>query len=744
MGAGVSLSQSQGKPASDQKKITRLATFAKHRELGGVIPSGDIVYLDISSRSLSSVPRKLWEKHSLVELSLARNSLRAIPAEISSLRNLEQLDLSFNQLTAVPGALFRLPVLKDLRLSDNLLEELPLPPSCPDAPPWSPLRVLRVDNNRLRALPAALGTLSSLQEICTQGNTLEALPSSLWWLPKLSRLLVSQNRLSHGTLGVEAFVIYGAPPSTASAVVADKADKDTDPGSTCTKATHKQGPGESHGANGISDAAALCLASNAGVGTRERMPPVSAHADRQAVGASGTMMSSAMTSPSAASTEHAPQSTTNEACPQSSGRETSQQNGTRPGGDSASHNSNVPSLQVPRESPSLVPAAPSLAVGDGGATDRGALRDAAMEAREDSNANATSAQTGQGRPMSAGSHPLQPAAGMLVSPALQQPGAGALPSQQPQLGGGEVANGDRPASGAVSIKSGGKSLASGQSFARVSSLKSRRVSDPRPGQRSLGLEHGGGLLEHGGGGHPALSSSLPKARGATPAALLELDLSGNPLGSIPPGLVALISLLRDHPAGSACPMPALSSGGENGAISSFWPAPDQGGAAAPVPLLVVSRGRVPDAVSQAAALMPTNQNGAPAASMVPDGTPGGAAAGLPGRQPAGQVAADNGGPKLDTGGPAVLNLAGCGLSQIPPGLLSACACVAMLDLSQNGLMVLPAEIGCLQALQELNLSCNMLKQLPPELGRCTSLQVHGLLERCAYGVFTSPWMYLVY
>ena len=72
-----------------------------------------------------------------------------------------------------------------------------------------------------------------------------------------------------------------------------------------------------------------------------------------------------------------------------------------------------------------------------------------------------------------------------------------------------------------------------------------------------------------------------------------------------------------------------------------------------------------------------------------------------------------------------LDLRGCGLAAVPREVLSLADTLQVLDLSDNALTDLPAELAGLHRLQVLFASGNPFTTLPPVLGRCTALQLAG-------------------
>ena len=151
-------------------------------------------------------------------LSARASGLQAVPADVAALAaSLRALDLSANELQALalPPAL---PVLEELLLADNLLDAPTmqrLQPALPATlrildltanrmvafPPallkLPQLMVLRVARQQLRALPAALSALASLEELDASYNSLgSALQLAPPGLPRLRQLLLNGNCLS--------------------------------------------------------------------------------------------------------------------------------------------------------------------------------------------------------------------------------------------------------------------------------------------------------------------------------------------------------------------------------------------------------------------------------------------------------------------------------------------------------------------------------------------------------------------
>ncbi|XP_069125581.1 leucine-rich repeat serine/threonine-protein kinase 1-like [Argopecten irradians] len=106
-----------------------------------------------------------------------------------------RVDISNNKLgKVIPTVLFKLPSLYTLNLSKNHLCKFPskdnMDISC------SCLEELRIDNNRLEALPAYLFSFTSLKYLSVANNLIKEVPTDIWCCPSLVVVNLSDNKLT--------------------------------------------------------------------------------------------------------------------------------------------------------------------------------------------------------------------------------------------------------------------------------------------------------------------------------------------------------------------------------------------------------------------------------------------------------------------------------------------------------------------------------------------------------------------
>ncbi|CAH1264332.1 LRRIQ4 [Branchiostoma lanceolatum] len=170
--------------------------------------------LDLSNKSLMSIPEEVFDITELECLILSDNSLTSIPEAIGRLQKLRRLDADRNMLTSLPRRLCSLTDLDVLFVNDNNISSLPpgvekmqklsklglgdnkltqLPPGVCSLPR---LRVLHVGNNMLSSLPPGVEKLQSLAKLKIKGNQLTEVPPGVCSLSNLEVFDVGNNKLS--------------------------------------------------------------------------------------------------------------------------------------------------------------------------------------------------------------------------------------------------------------------------------------------------------------------------------------------------------------------------------------------------------------------------------------------------------------------------------------------------------------------------------------------------------------------
>lgn len=124
-------------------------------------------------------------------LVLDEQNLSELPPEIGLLTDLEVLSLATNQLTRLPADIGQLAKLKELCVSENRLVELP-----PQIGQLVNLEILWLNDNVLGGLPAEIRQLGKLRNLHLQENRLTELPPEIGKLANLQRLWIQNNRLT--------------------------------------------------------------------------------------------------------------------------------------------------------------------------------------------------------------------------------------------------------------------------------------------------------------------------------------------------------------------------------------------------------------------------------------------------------------------------------------------------------------------------------------------------------------------
>lgn len=145
--------------------------------------------LRLAGCGLTELPREVLGLADTLEvLDLGGNALTELPADFGRLARLRVLFGSNNRFERLPPALGDCAALSQVGFRGTGLREVPaeaLPPR---------LRWLTLTDNRIAALPAALGARPALRKLMLAGNDLAALPDSLAGVPALELLRLGANR----------------------------------------------------------------------------------------------------------------------------------------------------------------------------------------------------------------------------------------------------------------------------------------------------------------------------------------------------------------------------------------------------------------------------------------------------------------------------------------------------------------------------------------------------------------------
>lgn len=172
---------------------------------------GGLVMLNIDRNYVSQLPAKLQECTALQELRCASNQVMRLPAMLGCLECLQLLDVRNNVLQALPDSFALLTSLTRLRASGNRLLKLPdswqalsnvvevdvednailsLPSSLFGLPSLS---ILRLGGNKIPQVPLALGCLTCLRVLTLNDNDLLRLPLSIRCLTSLTEFSAANN-----------------------------------------------------------------------------------------------------------------------------------------------------------------------------------------------------------------------------------------------------------------------------------------------------------------------------------------------------------------------------------------------------------------------------------------------------------------------------------------------------------------------------------------------------------------------
>lgn len=148
--------------------------------------------LDLSGCGLTRIPDEVLALGDTLErLDLGRNPIAALPHDFARLRRLRVLFGSGTRCRVLPPVLGACEALTQIGFRGAGVETVPaesLPPR---------LRWLTLTDNRIEALPAALGARPALTKLMLSGNRLSSLPDTFAGAASLELLRLSANRFEH-------------------------------------------------------------------------------------------------------------------------------------------------------------------------------------------------------------------------------------------------------------------------------------------------------------------------------------------------------------------------------------------------------------------------------------------------------------------------------------------------------------------------------------------------------------------
>ncbi|XP_044462842.1 plant intracellular Ras-group-related LRR protein 6-like [Mangifera indica] len=154
----------------------------------------NVLVFDVHSNQLKSLPTSIGCLSKLKVLNVSGNLLESLPKSIENCRSLEELSVNFNKLKVLPENIgFALLNLKKLSINSNKLVFLPQ-----STTHLTSLRILDARLNCLTSLPEDIDNLFNLQVLNVSQNFqyLDNLPYSVGFLQSLVELDVSYNKIT--------------------------------------------------------------------------------------------------------------------------------------------------------------------------------------------------------------------------------------------------------------------------------------------------------------------------------------------------------------------------------------------------------------------------------------------------------------------------------------------------------------------------------------------------------------------
>ncbi|CAB3401320.1 unnamed protein product [Caenorhabditis bovis] len=159
--------------------------------LRGLSTFTNVVHIDISNNSLTSIPEDIGNLSHLTTLVARNNLLETLPKSMCTLSNMEAVYLSGNRIDSFPAVVFNMHKLKVLHMGGNQIDSIPFAIGS-----MRSLEILYLGGNRITEVPATTGLLRNLTALSLSDNRLETIPSTLGELHHLESLTLHNNKLT--------------------------------------------------------------------------------------------------------------------------------------------------------------------------------------------------------------------------------------------------------------------------------------------------------------------------------------------------------------------------------------------------------------------------------------------------------------------------------------------------------------------------------------------------------------------
>lgn len=178
--------------------------------------------VDLRAWALRAIPDEVFDQNLAPRLTLldfSENSLATLPATIDAMTAMRELRLDENKLEALPRSLCSLSNLQRLSITRNGLRAFP-----DHLHRMAALRFLYLDDNEIEIIPPSICRAHNLVELSLCSNRIAELPSAVPQLRHLRNLLVADNRIERlpfefhqltflSCLDVTGNLIWSPPPA---------------------------------------------------------------------------------------------------------------------------------------------------------------------------------------------------------------------------------------------------------------------------------------------------------------------------------------------------------------------------------------------------------------------------------------------------------------------------------------------------------------------------------------------------